>query len=47
MNSNADQSKNRELLIAFAFSIFFVRFNGFIVNLAMPTFVQIFNITVS
>jgi EmrB/QacA subfamily drug resistance transporter len=32
---------------AFALSIFFVRFDGYIVNLAMPTFVDYFNISIS
>jgi len=34
------------IVCAFALSIFFVRFDGYIVNLAMPTFVDCFNIPI-
>ena len=49
MKSDTANSTTSEFLVvtAFALSIFFVRFDGFIVNLAMPSFVKIFNITVS
>jgi EmrB/QacA subfamily drug resistance transporter len=35
------------IVYAFALSIFFVRFDGYIVNLAMPTFVNCFGISIS
>jgi len=35
------------IVFAFALSIFFVRFDGYIVNLAMPTLVSYFNISIS
>ncbi|MCK9603978.1 MAG: MFS transporter [Candidatus Omnitrophica bacterium] len=35
------------IVCAFALSIFFVRFDGYIVNLAMPTFVSYFNVSIS
>jgi len=49
MNFKTGPTTIREFLIitAFALSIFFVRFDGFIINLAMPTFVKTFDITVS
>lgn len=34
------------IVYAFALSIFFVRFDGYIVNLAMPTFVKYFDISI-
>ncbi|HOW57524.1 MAG TPA: MFS transporter [Smithellaceae bacterium] len=35
------------VVVAFSLSVFFVRFDGFIVNVAMPNFVKTFGITVS
>ena len=35
------------IVCAFALSIFFVRFDGYIVNLAMPTFVNYFSVSIS
>ncbi|MFA5878735.1 MAG: MFS transporter [Candidatus Margulisiibacteriota bacterium] len=40
-------SKYSLIVAAFAFSIFFVRFDGYIVNLAMPTFVSYFKLSIS
>ena len=34
-------------MAALTLSIFFVRFDAYIVNIAMPTFVNVFGITVS
>jgi EmrB/QacA subfamily drug resistance transporter len=48
-NSNLTDFKKDYILtvIALALSIFFVRFDAYIVNLAMPTFVNVFKISVS
>ncbi|MFA5072924.1 MAG: DHA2 family efflux MFS transporter permease subunit [Nitrospirota bacterium] len=42
-----DKNNDVFIIIALALSIFFVRFDAYIVNIAMPTFVNIFNISVS
>ena len=44
--STEPQTNYFPIAAAFALSIFFVRFDGFIVNLAMETFVKTFNINI-
>lgn len=42
---NSTTTRDFLIILTFALSIFFVRFDGFIVNLAMPTFVQTFGVS--
>ena len=48
-SANLTDSKNGHIsiVLALALSIFFVRFDAYIVNIAMPTFVNVFKVSVS